>query len=95
MDITNALIRKLGIGAKLDHDDISGIQSLPIAIKQLSGGETIVSEGERATNCCLCIDGFIYRAKNTSMAAARSCRCTYPAICPTCRASTCAAWTTI
>jgi CRP-like cAMP-binding protein len=25
-----------------------------------------VSEGEHATNCCLCIDGFVYRAKNTS-----------------------------
>lgn len=66
MDITSALIRKLGIGAKLDDEDISGIRSLPIAIKQLSGGETIASEGERATSCCLCIEGFIYRAKNTS-----------------------------
>lgn len=66
MDITSALIRKLGIGAKLDDEDINGIRSLPIAIKQLSIGELIASEGDRATNCCLCIEGFIYRAKNTS-----------------------------
>lgn len=66
MDITSALIRKLGIGAKLDDEDISGIRSLPVAVKQLSSGETIASEGELATNCCLCIEGFIYRAKNTS-----------------------------
>lgn len=45
--------------------------------------------------CCICIDGFIYRAKNTPMGGANSCRCTFPATSRICRASIWASWTTI
>jgi hypothetical protein len=64
MDLTSALIRKLGAGIALCDDDIRAIRSLPIALRRLSAGESIVREGDGATSCCLSVEGFMYRSKN-------------------------------
>jgi hypothetical protein len=65
MGLTSALIRKLGAGIALCDDDIRAIRSLPIALRRLSAGESIVREGDGATSCCLSVEGFMYRSKNT------------------------------
>jgi len=65
MQATERLIRKLQINTSLDADDLKAIEHLPIIAKELSAHTTIVREGERPSQCCLLIDGFICRSKTT------------------------------
>jgi CRP-like cAMP-binding protein len=61
-----ALLRRLNIVSGLDDADIAAIRGLPIHVRHWEAGRTIVSDGERPTECCLVIEGFCIRAKTTA-----------------------------
>jgi CRP-like cAMP-binding protein len=61
-----ALLRRLNIVSGLDDADIAAIRALPINVRHWEAGRTIVSDGERPTECCLVIEGFCIRAKTTA-----------------------------
>ena len=58
-----ALLRRLNTVSGLDDADIAAIRALPINVRHWEAGRTIVSDGERPTDCCLVIEGFCVRAK--------------------------------
>jgi CRP-like cAMP-binding protein len=60
-----ALLRRLNTVSGLDDADIAAIRALPIVVRQWEAGRTIVSDGDRPTDCCLIIEGFCIRAKTT------------------------------
>jgi CRP-like cAMP-binding protein len=60
-----ALLRRLNTVSGLDDADIAAIRALPIVVRQWEAGRTIVSDGDRPTDCCLIIEGFCVRAKTT------------------------------
>jgi CRP-like cAMP-binding protein len=70
MDNTNPataiLLKRLKATTELDDEDIRTIESLPLSSKRVGSDQPIVSTGDRPSSCCLLIDGFIIRAKNTS-----------------------------
>jgi CRP-like cAMP-binding protein len=59
------LIRKLQITTALSAEDVSALEQLPIHIKEVAAHTAIVREGERPSQCCLLVDGFICRSKTT------------------------------
>ena len=61
-----ALLRRLHTVSGLDDADIAAIRALPINVRHWEAGRTIVSDGERPTECCLVIEGFCIRAKTTA-----------------------------
>jgi len=61
-----ALLRRLNTVSGLDDADIAAIRALPINVRHWEAGRTIVSDGERPTECCLVIEGFCIRAKTTA-----------------------------
>jgi CRP-like cAMP-binding protein len=62
-DITEPFLKRLRVSTRIDEEDQRAISNLPIAVKQMAGGEPIVSFGDRPSACCLVIDGFVLRAK--------------------------------
>jgi CRP-like cAMP-binding protein len=65
-DIPAALIRRLRTASGVSEDDIRAIQALPITVKEYPAERAIVSDGQRATECCLIVRGFCARSKTTS-----------------------------
>jgi CRP-like cAMP-binding protein len=63
--VSASLLRRLNTVSRLDPADIAAIRSLPIAVRHWEGGRSIVSDGERPTECCLVIEGFCVRSKTT------------------------------
>jgi CRP-like cAMP-binding protein len=59
------LIAKLRISTPLEAADIEAIERLPIAVRALPSAAAIVREGEKPTQCCLVIEGYACRSKNT------------------------------
>jgi CRP-like cAMP-binding protein len=64
--ISAALIRRLQTSAGISEDDIREIRALPITVKTYTAEQAVVRDGERATECCLIVDGFCARSKTTS-----------------------------
>jgi CRP-like cAMP-binding protein len=62
---SETMIRKLRINSKLSEDDVFALRALPVQKKELPQETVIVSEGEQATQCCVILSGFAYRAKVT------------------------------
>jgi CRP-like cAMP-binding protein len=65
MHTIERLIRKLQITTSLNADDLRALERLPIHLKEVAAHTAIVREGERPSQCCLLIDGFICRSKTT------------------------------
>lgn len=65
MRATSTLITKLQLGSSLEPDDIGAIERLPIVIKDLPTHTSVVREGDRPTQCCVLIEGFLCRSKTT------------------------------
>src|SRR5690348_7579483 len=61
--IPAALIRRLRTSAGISEEDIQEIRSLPIIVKDYAAERHVVRDGERATECCLIIEGFCIRSK--------------------------------
>jgi CRP-like cAMP-binding protein len=64
--ISAALIRRLRTSAGISDEDIQTIQALPIAVKEYAADRSVVRDGQRATECCLIVEGFCARSKTTS-----------------------------
>jgi CRP-like cAMP-binding protein len=65
-DIPAALVRRLRITSAVTDEDIKAIQALPITVREYPAERNIVSDGQKATECCLIIRGFCARSKTTS-----------------------------
>jgi CRP-like cAMP-binding protein len=65
-DIFARAIRKLGRLTQLDEADRHAIRSLDVRIQSVPANELLVSEGVRAEHCCLLLDGYACRHKETS-----------------------------
>jgi len=61
--IRAALLRRLRVSSGISDDDVREILALPIAVKQYPAERPVVSDGQRATDCCLVADGFCVRSK--------------------------------
>ena len=61
--IRAALLRRLRISSGITEDDVREILALPIAVRQYAAEQTVVGDGESATECCLIADGFCMRSK--------------------------------
>jgi CRP-like cAMP-binding protein len=57
------LIRKLESIAELSSDDKEALLSLPMRVKDFPADTDVVSEGDRPSECCLVLDGFVCRYK--------------------------------
>ena len=65
-DIPAALIRRLRASSGLSEEEIRAIHDLPISVREYPAERAIVSDGQRAIECCLIISGFCARSKTTS-----------------------------
>jgi CRP-like cAMP-binding protein len=62
----NTLIRKLDTITSLSDDDREAILRLPVKLADLRTDADIVREGDRPSQCCLLVEGFLCRYKNLS-----------------------------
>jgi len=65
-DIPAALVRRLRTTSAVTDEDIKAIQALPISVREYPAERNIVTDGQKATECCLIIRGFCARSKTTS-----------------------------
>jgi CRP-like cAMP-binding protein len=65
-DIPAALVKRLRATSGVTDEDIRAIQALPISVKDYPAERAVVSDGQRATECCLIARGFCARSKTTS-----------------------------
>jgi len=59
----NRLIRKLESVTTLSEDERKTILELPVRVRDLRANEDVVREGERPSQCCLLVEGFLCRYK--------------------------------
>lgn len=64
--IRAALIRRLRVSSEISEEDIKEIDALPIAVKSYPAEWPVVRDGDRATDCCLIVEGFCVRSKTIS-----------------------------
>ncbi|WBL81684.1 Crp/Fnr family transcriptional regulator [Bradyrhizobium xenonodulans] len=64
--IRAALISRLRVSSGISEDDVKEIEALPISVRQFPAETPVVRDGERATDCCLIVDGFCVRSKTIS-----------------------------
>jgi CRP-like cAMP-binding protein len=64
--VSAALIRRLRTYAGISDEDIETIRELPIAMRDFPASREVVRDGQRATDCCLIIEGFCIRSKTLS-----------------------------
>src|ERR1700751_1862913 len=50
----------------VSDEDIKAIEALPIVVREYAAERNIVSDGQKATECCLIIRGFCARSKTTA-----------------------------
>ncbi|WP_164934053.1 Crp/Fnr family transcriptional regulator [Bradyrhizobium guangzhouense] len=61
--IRAALIKRLRVSSAIAEEDIKEIGALPISVREFPAETAVVRDGERATDCCLIVDGFCARSK--------------------------------
>src|SRR3954451_9680388 len=57
------LIRKLQCEAILSQEEKEAVLDLPITIRQMPANHDIVREGDRPSQCCLVLEGWLCRYK--------------------------------
>src|SRR5687768_10340540 len=60
------LMRKLRSISPLSEDEKHCLVSLPLTIKSVAPDQDIVREGDRPSECCLVVEGFVCRYKLTA-----------------------------
>jgi CRP-like cAMP-binding protein len=65
-DIPAALVRRLRATSGVTEEDVNAIAALPITVREYAAERAVVSDGQRATECCLIVKGFCARSKTTS-----------------------------
>ncbi|GGI22502.1 cyclic nucleotide-binding domain-containing protein [Bradyrhizobium guangdongense] len=61
--IRAALIRRLRVSSAIADEDVKEIEALPISVRQYPAETAVVRDGERASECCLIVDGFCVRSR--------------------------------
>ena len=61
--ISAALVRRLRTSTAISDEDIETIRALPITVRDYPAAREVVCDGQRATDCCLIVDGFCFRSK--------------------------------
>lgn len=61
--IPAALVRRLRSSSGLSEEEIRDIHALPINVKEYPAERAVVSDGERAAESCLIVEGFCARSK--------------------------------
>lgn len=61
--IRAALVRRLRISSAISEQDVKEIEAIPIAVRHFPAETPVVRDGQRATDCCLIVDGFCARSK--------------------------------
>ena len=62
-DFAEPLLKRLRLTTEISTEEEEAILRLPVTVRQLRGGVTIVCTGDKPTVCCLIIDGFVHRSK--------------------------------
>lgn len=57
------LLRKMGTVTELSAAEITAIDALPMLVRDLKGGQDIVREGDRPSQCCVMLSGNAFRYK--------------------------------
>jgi CRP-like cAMP-binding protein len=60
------LLRRLAAIVELGADEQRDIAQLPLAVRNLAPGAVVAAEGQEPTQCCLVLDGFLYRHKQAA-----------------------------
>jgi CRP-like cAMP-binding protein len=60
---TDPLIRKLESIGDLSDEEKRAISNLPMRVSEVGGNEDVVCEGDVPSECCLLINGFMFRYK--------------------------------
>ena len=63
LGILSPLIRKLEKEAELSSKEKQALLELPVAIRQMRAGHDVVRERDRPFQCCLVLEGWLYRYK--------------------------------
>lgn len=63
LDATALLIRKLESIAHLSDEERQAIESLPVRVQALKSKQDIAREGDKPSQCCLVLDGWVCRYK--------------------------------
>jgi CRP-like cAMP-binding protein len=58
------IVRKLETLYNLDEDERQAIRALPLQVRDLRRDQDIAREGDRPSQCCLLLEGLIYRYKS-------------------------------
>ena len=61
--IRAALLKRLRISSGITEEDVREILALPIAVREYAAEQTVVGDGQSATECCLIAEGFCMRSK--------------------------------
>ena len=64
-DARRALVRRLDLVADLDDDDRGAIMDLPVIVRDVEADVDIVREGEEVHQCCVLVEGFTCRYRDT------------------------------
>lgn len=62
--VSAALIKRLRKYDAISEEDLETIRALPITVKDYPAERPVVRDGQRATECCLIIEGFCIRSKS-------------------------------
>lgn len=65
-DILNSFLTRLRLTDGISHEAEQAVARLPITVRSMSAGQTIVATGDRPSSCCLVIEGFVHRSKIVS-----------------------------
>ncbi|MBM0204681.1 Crp/Fnr family transcriptional regulator [Micromonospora sp. STR1s_5] len=57
------LVRKMESIADLTSDEREGLRALPMMIREIRADSDIVRDGDRPSQCCLLLEGMLYRYK--------------------------------
>ena len=61
--VSAALVKRLRTYDAISDEDVEIVRALPIVLRDYPAGRAVVRDGERATECCLIVDGFCIRSK--------------------------------
>lgn len=61
--IFGALVRKVSRSPKIKPEVFQAIAGLPVSVRDVKAGHEIIREGDRPTQCCVVVSGFLCRSK--------------------------------
>jgi CRP-like cAMP-binding protein len=61
--VSAALVKRMRTLDAVSDDDVAAIHALPISVRDYPAGRAVARDGERATDCCLIVEGFCIRSK--------------------------------